>query len=75
MSSPAWPKRLTDWIEKTMIEVEETSGLPTDDPALVALKQLLSRRLEEVLSGIIEIPRDWTPGRGIGQDTESYKRL
>jgi hypothetical protein len=56
-------KRLEESIRKVLAKVEQTSGLPTNDPALVALRDLLRRRLRELKSGLIQRPRDWTRGR------------
>jgi len=41
-------KKLVNSIKQTLLKVQRSSGVPSDNPALVSLKQILRRRLREV---------------------------
>jgi hypothetical protein len=57
--------KLAESIRNTLRQVEQRSGVAPTDPALVALKAILARRLGEIKNsrnGRPPIP-DWTSGR------------
>lgn len=42
------PKRLIEVLRATLLEVEETSGVPADDPSMAKLKSILVRRIADL---------------------------
>lgn len=46
--TPSSPARTVEVLRATLLEVEQTSGVPADDPAMIKLKDILVRRIADV---------------------------
>lgn len=46
--SPGISQELVDALRTTLLQLEQTAGVPADDPAFVALKGILLRKIADI---------------------------